>query len=146
MIILACDHNGFELKEKIKAFFNSENITTIDVGTYSDDRVDYPDFALAGVERVLESPSNVGIFICGTGIGMSIAANKVKGLMCAKISNKEEARLAKEHNRANVIALSGNLTKEEALDMIYEFLNAKEIDEEKYTRRINQIRKYENGD
>ena len=65
--------------------------------------------------------------------------------MCAKISNKEEARLAKEHNRANVIAISGNLSKKEALEMIYEFLNAKEIEEEKYIRRIEQIRKYENG-
>ena len=65
--------------------------------------------------------------------------------MCAKINNKAEARLAKEHNRVNVIALSGNLAKEEALEMIYEFLNAKELEEEKYLRRIEQIRKYENG-
>ena len=123
MIILACDHNGFELKEKIKAFFNSENITTIDVGTYSDDRVDYPDFALAGVERVLESPSNVGIFICGTGIGMSMAANRNPRIRAALCSSKHTAIMARKHNDANVLVLgSKTLSAKKAIKMIKAFL------------------------
>lgn len=144
-IALASDHRGYRLKQELIENLKQE-YEIIDLGTTSEESTDFPVYGIKLGETIIENKESIGIAICGTGIGISIAANKVKGIMCAKISNKEEARLAKEHNRANVIALSGNLTKEEALDMIYEFLNAKEIDEEKYTKRINQIRKYENGD
>ncbi|MBR5226920.1 MAG: RpiB/LacA/LacB family sugar-phosphate isomerase, partial [Clostridia bacterium] len=88
MIILACDHAGYKLKEEIKAFFNSENISAIDVGCYSPDKVDYPDLAKAGVERVLENKQNVGIFICGTGIGMSMVANRNPQIRAALCTSK----------------------------------------------------------
>ena len=85
MIIMASDHRGYLLKEELKTFFNQENIITIDVGTYSKEPVDYPDFAKLGMEKVLENKNNVGIFICGSGIGMSIAANrnpKIRAGLC----------------------------------------------------------------
>ena len=123
MIILACDHAGFPLKEQIKAFFNNENITTIDVGTYSTDPVDYPDYAKAGCERVLEHSANVGIFVCGTGIGMSIAANRNPKIRAALCLNKEMAIKARQHNDANVLVLPGRLIKiKQAIKIIKLFL------------------------
>ena len=143
-IALASDHRGYKLKQELIENLK-QNYEVIDLGTTSEESTDFPIYGIKLGETIKENKETIGIAICGTGIGISIAANKVKGIMCAKINSKEEARLAKEHNRANVIALSGALTKEEALEMIYEFLNAKEIKEEKYIRRIEQIRKYENG-
>lgn len=143
-IALASDHRGYKLKQELIENLK-QNYEIIDIGTTSEESADFPVYGIKLGETIKENKDTIGIAICATGIGISIAANKVKGIMCAKISNKEEARLAKEHNRANVIAISGNLSKKEALEMIYEFLNAKEIEEEKYIRRIEQIRKYENG-
>ena len=139
MIILACDHNGFELKEKIKAFFNSENITTIDVGTYSTDRVDYPDFAKAGVERILENPANVGIFICGTGIGISMVANRNPKIRAALCFNKEMASLARRHNDANVLVLGGKYTSpNKAIKMIKVFLTT-DFEKGRHSQRLKKF-------
>ena len=107
MIILACDHAGFELKEKIKEFFNKENITTIDVGCYSSESCDYPDFAKAGNAKVIENSNNIGIYICGTGIGMCIAANRNPKIRAALCDNANYASLARKHNNANVLVLGG---------------------------------------
>ena len=115
MIVLASDHRGFMLKEELKNFFNKENIIVIDVGTYSKDPVDYPDMAKLGIEKVLEDKNNVGIFICGSGIGMSLAANrnnKIRGALCM---NEDMAMLARKDNDANVLCLGAN------------FLNAKNL-------------------
>lgn len=123
MIILACDHNGYKLKEEIKAFFNSENITTIDVGCYSTDRVDYPVFAKLGCEKVLENKRNIGIFICGTGIGMSMVANRNPEIRAALCNSVETASLARKHNDANILVLSGRrIRKGKAIKMIKTFL------------------------
>lgn len=139
MIILACDHNGFKLKEQIKEFFNSENITAIDVGCYSAERVDYPDLACAGVSRVLESKQNVGIFICGTGIGMSMVANRNPEIRAALCTNKKMAIMARKHNNANVLVLGGNFTrKRKAIKLIKLFLTT---DFEK-GRHLERIKKF----
>src|SRR5574344_2805760 len=123
MIILACDHAGYPLKENIKRFFNHENITTIDVGTYSTDAVDYPDFAKLGNTKVLESDNNIGIYICGTGIGMSIVANKNSKIRAALCWNTTIASLARIHNNANVLVLPGRyMRKTKAIRIIKEFL------------------------
>lgn len=143
-IALAADHKGYMLKENIKKELE-KNYEIIDLGTNSTESVDFPKYGISLGEQIKNKTADLGIAICGTGIGISIAANKVKGVMCAKISTKEEARLAKEHNNANVIAISGNLNKEEALEMIKEFLEAKPLEEEKYQKRINQIKEYENA-
>ena len=95
MIIMASDHRGYILKEQLKTFFNEENIISIDVGTYSKEPVDYPDFAKLGVEKVLEDKNNVGIFICGSGIGMSMASNRSPKRRAALWLNTEMAMLAR---------------------------------------------------
>lgn len=143
-IAIASDHRGYKLKQELISSLQ-EKYTIIDLGTNSEESVDFPKYGIALGETIKNKKADLGIAICGTGIGISIAVNKVKGVMCAKISNIEEAQLAKKHNNANVIALSGNTTKEEALKMIEEFLKSTPNKEEKYQRRINQIKEYENA-
>ena len=142
-IALASDHRGYDLKEYLINELNKK-YEVLDLGTNSTESVDFPVYGIALGEAIKNKEADLGIAICGTGIGISIAVNKVQGVMCAKISNETEAKLAKEHNNANVIALSGNLSQEEALNMINTFLNAEPNTEEKYQRRINEILKYDN--
>lgn len=123
MIILACDHAGYELKEEIKAFFNRENITTIDVGCYSSETCDYPDYIKAGNQKVLEGTNNIGIYICGTGIGMSIGANRNPKIRAALCMSANFASLARKHNDANVLILPGRyISKTSAIRIIKVFL------------------------
>jgi ribose 5-phosphate isomerase B len=142
-IALASDHRGYDLKEYLINELK-KNYEILDLGTNSTESVDFPVYGIALGEAIKNKEADLGIAICGTGIGISIAVNKVQGVMCAKISNEAEAKLAKEHNNANVIALSGNLPQEEALNMINTFLNAEPNIEEKYQRRIKEILKYDN--
>jgi ribose 5-phosphate isomerase B len=139
MIILACDHAGYPLKEEIKKFFNRENITTIDVGTYSTDSVDYPDFAKIGNTKVLESENNIGIYICGTGIGMSIVANrnsKIRAALCWKVSI---ASIARRHNNANVLVLPGRfIRKRKAISIVKEFLTT-QYEAGRHARRLKKL-------
>ena len=140
MIILACDHAGYLLKEQIKKFFNKENITTIDVGTYSTDSVDYPDYAKAGNAKVLENSNNVGIYICGTGIGMSIAANKNPKIRAALCLNTTYAALARKHNDANVLVLAGRfLNKQKAIRISKVFLTTN-FEGGRHTRRVKKLK------
>lgn len=139
MIILACDHAGYPLKEDIKKFFNHENITTIDVGTYSTDSVDYPDFAKLGNSKVLESDNNMGIYICGTGIGMSIVANRNSKIRAALCCNATMASLARRHNNANVLILPGRyMKKRKAIRIIKEFLTT-QYEAGRHSKRLKKI-------
>lgn len=140
MIILACDHAGYVLKEQIKEFFNKENITTIDVGTYSTDSVDYPDFAKAGNQKVLENANNVGIYICGSGIGMSIAANKNPKIRAALCHNETFASLARKHNNANVVVLPGRfISKQKAIKIVKVFLTT-QFEGGRHARRVKKLK------
>ena len=143
-IAIASDHRGYDLKTKLIKYLAKE-YKILDLGTNSEEEVDFPKYGIKIGETIKNQEADLGIAICGTGIGISIAANKVKGVMCAKISTKEEAKLAKEHNNANIIAISGKLNEDEAIEMVEIFLKATPNKEEKYQRRIDQIRKYENG-
>lgn len=143
-IALASDHRGYTLKQELIEYLK-EKYEIIDLGTNTQESTDFPKYGILLGETISKKQADLGIAICGTGIGISIAANKVKGIMCAKINNKEEAILAKQHNNANIIAISGKTKKEEAKEMINEFLKAKPNKEEKYQRRINQIKAYENA-
>ena len=143
-IAIASDHKGYTLKENLKKELTKE-YEIIDLGTTSTKSVDYPEYGIKLGKTILENKETLGIAICGTGIGMSIILNKIKGIMCAKISNQEEALLAKEHNNANVIALSSTIPIQTALEMIKTFIKAKPLQEEKYQRRIKQIKDYENA-
>lgn len=144
IIAVASDHRGYELKEKLKKELEKK-YQILDIGTNSTESVDFPFYAFKLGEAIKEKQADFGIAICGTGIGISIACNKVKGIMCAKINTKEEARLAKEHNNANVIALSGTTPIEKALEMINEFIESTPLEDSKYLRRINEIKDFENG-
>lgn len=141
MIVLAADHRGYALKEEIKKFFNDENILTIDVGTYSLDSVDYPDFAKAGNIKVLESPNNVGIYICSTGIGMAMAANRNPKIRAALCLSKSIANISRKHNNANVLVLSASQTsKIKAIGIIKEFLTT-DFEGGRHTKRLKKIEK-----
>ena len=139
MIILACDHAGYPLKEEIKKFFNRENITTIDVGTYSTDSVDYPDYAKLGTAKVLESDNNVGIFICGSGVGMSVCANRNPKIRAALCWSPAIAALARQHNNANVLVLPGRfIKKSKAIRIVKEFLTS-QYEAGRHAKRLKKI-------
>lgn len=139
MVILASDHAGFPLKEEIKKFFNKENIIVIDVGCYSREQLDdYPDFAKAGNAKVIEDPRNVGIYICGTGIGMSIVANRNPKIRAALCMNENFASLARRHNDANVLCLPGRfLSPKKAIKIIKVFLTT-DFEGGRHARRIKK--------
>ncbi len=143
-IALASDHRGYKLKQELIEYLKTK-YEIIDLGTNSEESTDFPKYGILLGESIQKKEADLGIAICGTGIGISIAANKVKGIMCAKINNEEEAKLAKEHNNANIIALSGKIPLEKAKKMIETFINSTPNQETKYQRRINQILEYENA-
>lgn len=137
----ASDHRGYNLKNKlIETFQNTYDV--YDYGTFSEESVDYPTYAFALCEKISEE-IELGILICGTGIGISIAANKVKGIRCAKISNVSEAILCKEHNNANVIAFGENIGEKDAIEMVQAFLNTPFSNDERHKKRLRKIEEYE---
>lgn len=143
-IAIANDHRGFELKTKILQELGSKYDIS-DLGTYSTDKADYPKYAFKLGEKVASKEYDRGILICGSGIGISIAANKVKGIRCAKVSNKDEAYYTRNDNDANVIAFGEKMPLEDAIEIIETFLNTPFSNEEKHIKRINDITLYEEG-
>ncbi len=137
---IANDHRGYDLKEKIK---EKLEIDIIDFGTNSIESVDYPDYAFMLGEAVRDKKVDLGIAICGSGIGISIACNKVRGVRCARVVSAKEAKITKIDNNSNIIALSANLTIEEALEIIETFLNTEFKLDERHMRRIKKISEYE---
>lgn len=138
---IASDHRGVILKEKIKNYLN-DKYQIIDYGTNSIESVDYPQYAYKIGESIRDNKIDLGILICGTGIGMSIACNKVKKVRCAKVTTKEEAFLARSHNNANVIAISENTNNYK--EIIDTFLTTDFSNEEKHKRRVEMIDNYGN--
>lgn len=138
-IIIGNDHNGYELKKEIVKYLKDNNYYLEDVGCNNTDSIDYPLIAKKVCEEVLNDEENLGILICGTGIGMSIAANKIKGIRCAKVSTEEEAALSKLHNNANVMAISGRIDKSTAFKFVDKFINTYFSNEERHVRRNNEI-------
>ncbi len=124
-IAIASDHGGFSLKGIVKDHLLSRGITVTDLGTDSEESVDYPVYGQKCAEAVANGQADLGIVICGTGIGISIAANKIKGIRCALCTSTEMARLAKEHNNANMLALGGRTTEPGlAKDIVDSWLDA----------------------
>jgi ribose 5-phosphate isomerase B len=141
-VAIGSDHGGYELKEFLKSYFKENNVAFDDYGTHSNESVDYPDFGKKVAHAVLTNAYDFGIVICGTGIGISIAANKVKGIRAALVYNEETARLAKEHNNANIIALGGRTTSnEEAIKIVNAYMKA--VFEERHQKRLNKISEIE---
>jgi ribose 5-phosphate isomerase B len=138
-IAIGADHAAFQLKGRIKEYLESAGYAVDDVGTWSEESVDYPDFAVAVAGRVAEGRSDLGILACGTGIGMSIAANKIAGVRAALAHDAATARLAREHNDANVLTLGARLLSEaQAIEVVREFLAA-EFAGGRHQRRIDKI-------
>ncbi len=137
-IILGSDHGGYELKEYLKDYL-SEKYEVLDIGTSSTNSVDYPLFGRKCAMEVMKSSENLGIVCCGTGIGISIASNKVEGIRCALCTSPDMGKMAKEHNNANMLALGGRTTSNElAKDIVDAWLNS-EFEGGRHLRRVNQI-------
>jgi ribose 5-phosphate isomerase B len=138
-ILLGADHAGFRTKETIKKYLDDAGYRVEDVGTHSEEPVDYPDFARAVGEQVAAGRDALGVLVCGTGIGVSIAANKVQGIRAALAHDSLTARRAREHNDANVLALGGKIVGEdEAISIVQEFLGA-QFAGGRHQRRIDKI-------
>jgi ribose 5-phosphate isomerase B len=124
-IALAADHAGFDLKEKIRQHLAGRGIAVDDLGTHSRESVDYPDYARVVGEQVARKRADCGILVCGTGLGMAIAANKMRGIRAANVRNEAEAQLSREHNDANVLTVGGRLLDEtSALSIVDRWLSS----------------------
>ncbi len=139
-LAIANDHRGYKLKKYI--IQHLKNVEIIDLGTDSDKSVDYPKYGFKLGEYVVKNKC-FGLAICGSGIGISIACNKVKGVRCAKVNFIKEAKVTREDNNANIISISGDMNEERALRIIETFLNQDFKNEERHIKRINQINEYE---
>lgn len=144
-VYISCDHNGVSLVDYIcnnlKDKYEIEKIALP-----NDPLDDYPIFAFELGKKVINNPGSFGILLCGTGIGISIACNKVKGIRCARVTNVEDAKMCRLHNNANVLAFGSNFTNNEALKLVETFLETECLNEERHIRRIKQIIEYENGE
>lgn len=139
---LACDHRAYKTKEQLKKILKNYEIE--DYGCFSEERTDYPLYAFKVANAVINKDIDLGITLCGTGIGMSIACNKVKGIRCAKIDNKDEAQSAKEHNNANILSFSAQShSAKDIKKMIDIFVNSTFLSDPCYKIRIEQVEKYE---
>ncbi|KAB2894841.1 MAG: ribose 5-phosphate isomerase B [Chlorobi bacterium] len=122
-ISVGSDHAGFAYKEAIKKFLTEKGYTVLDAGTDSEASVDYPDYGRAAAELVANGTANAGIIVCGSGIGISIAANKVHGIRAANVTSVEMAKLARAHNNANMLAVGSRLSSlDDVLLMVAAFL------------------------
>lgn len=139
---IAADHRGIELKQKLIKFLKNSGYNIIDYGTNNSDSVDYPDYAFKIGEEVANKKIDLGILICRTGIGMSIACNKVKGIRCGKVNNVEEVMLARNDNNINVLAISYTLDFEAAKEIVLKFLETPFSTDERHIRRVNKIDNY----
>lgn len=143
MVAIGSDHAGFELKEKIKKYLMELGYEYKDFGTNSNESVDYPEYALKVAESVARKECDMGILVCGSGIGMSMAANKVLGIRAALCSTPEMARLSREHNDANVLTIGSRLIDENTAKEIVRVWLATDFAGDRHLRRINKIRDIE---
>ena len=140
MIAIGCDHGALDLKNQIIEHLEKRGIKCKDVGTYTEASCDYPEYAHKVTDLVLSKECEEGILICGTGIGMSIAANKVKGIRAALCGDCYSAQMTKEHNNANVLCLGARVIGSElAFRVTDTFLDSKFSNEDRHIRRINQL-------
>ena len=140
---IASDHRGVYLKSILIEYLEHSGYEVINYGTDTDESVDFPEYAFKLGKAVTGKKVNRGIAICGTGIGMSIALNKIKGIYCAKISNISEAVLCRSHNDANVMAISADVDDDLAKSMVDKFLMTSPATDEKYARRNKMIKDME---
>lgn len=139
MIVIGSDHGGFELKGYIKKYFAENNIEYKDVGCFNEESVDYPDIAECLCKEINDGNAERGILICGTGIGISIAANKIDGIRAAVCTDEYCAKMCRHHNDANVLCLGGRVVGRELAVSIVETYLKEEFDGGRHQMRINKI-------
>jgi ribose 5-phosphate isomerase B len=138
-ICIASDHAGYNLKEQIKNHLINKYISIFDLGPFQNKSVDYPDYAKKLAKRIKDKKSDIGILVCGSGTGMAISANKVKGIRAAVCYNQMSTRLSRQHNNANIIALGSRLTKKSlSLKLVEVFLKTK-FEGGRHLRRVKKI-------
>ncbi len=140
----ASDHRGYALKNQLMDYFKNDYEIT-DVGTYSEESCDYPDYAKALCDKILNKEVDFGVAICGSGIGISIACNKVKGIRCAKVDSVEDAVATRNDNDSSVVAFGERMPFDKACEIVKTFINTPFSDLEKHNRRINKIKDIENN-
>lgn len=145
-IVIGCDHAAPYLKNVVKAHLESRGFTVIDVGTHTTDSVDYPIYAHAACKKIQDGEADLGILICGTGVGMSLVANKHKGIRAACCSDTFSAKLTREHNNANVLCFGQRVVGEGLAVMLVDaFLDAEYANGGNHLRRVSMIDAIENG-
>ena len=138
-IFISSDHAGYKLKEDIKIYLSKKKLSFQDMGPYNDDRVDYPDFAHKIARKVKTNKNSFGILVCGSGMGMNIAANRHKNIRAAQCFNLKSTKLSRLHNDANIITLGSRLlTKKTAINCVSVFLNTK-FEGGRHSKRIKKI-------
>ncbi len=143
-IALASDHGGFELKEIVREYLTEKGYEIMDLGTYNTDSVDYPDYGLKAGQEVASGNVDRGIVICGTGIGISISANKVKGIRCALCHDVYSAEMTRAHNDSNVLAMGGRVVGRDLALRIVKAWVESDFEGGRHARRIDKITEYEN--
>lgn len=143
-IVIACDHGAVDLKDKIVAFLEKKNCIVTDLGTHGNEAVDYPDMAVAACNEFKKGGYEFGILLCGTGIGISIAANKVKGIRCALVFDLFSAEMAKAHNNANFIAFGGRIKYAIPVEEMIEKFMSTTFAGDRHERRIAKMMAIEN--
>ena len=139
-VSMACDHGAYDLKETLKAYLTGKGYEIVDEGCYSKESCDYPDFAKKAAEDVASGKTDRGIVLCTTGIGVSIVANKVKGVRCALCHNENTATMTRLHNNSNVLAMgAGEVSEDLAKKMADIFLETEFSNEDRHIRRVNKI-------
>ncbi|WP_209123371.1 ribose 5-phosphate isomerase B [Alkalihalobacillus sp. BA299] len=143
-VVIGSDHGGVNIKEEIKQLMGNMGIEFEDVGCECTDSVDFPDYALPVAEQVASGQADRGILVCGTGIGMSIAANKVKGIRCALVHDLFSAKATREHNDSNVLAMGERVIGPGLAREIAKVWLETEFEGGRHERRVNKIKEYEN--
>ena len=143
-IALGCDHGGYELKEFIKTVLDRLGHTYEDFGCFSTESCDYPDFGAAAARAVADGACERGIVICTTGIGISIAANKIHGIRCAHCADSLQAELTRRHNNANMLALGAGFTGKNLAERIVEVFLSTEFEGGRHARRVDKVMALEN--
>ncbi|MDQ5983506.1 MAG: Ribose-5-phosphate isomerase B [Eubacteriales bacterium SKADARSKE-1] len=146
IIALGADHGGYLLKEAIKSYFNANDISFIDFGTASESSVDYPAYALAVSKAVVKGECYCGILCCGTGIGVSIAANKVHGIRAAVCTDEFCTEMSRRHNNANVLCLGGRVIDKDKAVLLSKIFLETPFDGGRHQKRLEQIQEIENNE
>ncbi|MDU2500116.1 ribose 5-phosphate isomerase B [Finegoldia magna] len=142
-IAIAADHGGFELKDSMVEYIKSLGNEVMDLGTNSADSVDYPDYAKKVCEEIQQGDSDLGILICGTGIGMSLAANKFEGIRAACVSDVYSAKMSRNHNNANVLCIGARVIGDEVAKLIIKTFLENEFEAGRHQRRVDKIMAFE---